>query len=261
MPERIHVQKGRYLFAFAGIPEKERFCMDKKPQTAFQRSRVYELLSYAFGEPSDEFIEFAREGGLLASAAECLSEHPVGAAVDIRPLTEAAEEIRTAGVDGLAVEYEKLTSPKMNFLYECNYHAPLTSSVEMADVAGFYRAFGLDFPADRPDHVSMELEFMRIVTLKEAKALMDGDGENAGVCISAQKSFLSAHLGRWSSLLSQMTEGILFYGKAGRFLSNWIAAELRYLSVEASELFYHQYEDTEGETSDYCIKEATHEGI
>lgn len=235
--------------------------MDKKPETAFQRSRVYELLSHAFGEPSDEFVEFVGERGLPAAVIECLSLHPCGTEVDIRPLAEAAEEMKTAAFDGLAVEYEKLTSPKMNFLYECNYHPPLISSVEMADVAGFYRAFGLDFPSDRPDHVSMELEFMRIATMKEAKALMDGDGENAGICISAQKSFLSAHLGRWHSLLSQMTEGALFYGQVGRFLSNWIRAELKYLSVETSELFYHGYKDLDRETSDYCIKEATHEGI
>lgn len=218
------------------------------------------MLSHAFGEQSDEFIEFVREGGLVTAITECLSLHPC-AEVDIRPLVEAADETKTAGLDGLAVEYEKLTSPKMNFLYECNYHPPLTSSVEMADVAGFYRAFGLDFPGDRPDHISMELEFMRVVTMKEAKALMDGDKENAEICISAQKSFLSAHLGRWYALLAQMTEGALFYGQVGRFLRNWVAAEIRYLSVETSELLYHGYKDLNGETSDYCIKEATHEGI
>jgi hypothetical protein len=235
--------------------------MDKRPETAFQRSRVYELLSHAFGEPSEEFLEFVTEGGFLSHMNESLSVHPCGGEIDIQPLAEAAEAMKTADFDELDVEYEKLTSPKMNFLYECNYHPPLTSSVEMADVAGFYRAFGLDFPSDRPDHVSMELEFMRVVTMKEARALMDDDGENAGICISAQKSFLSAHLGRWHSLLSQMTEGTLFYGQVGRFLSNWITAELRYLSVETSELFYHGCKDLDGETSDYCIKEATHEGI
>lgn len=235
--------------------------MDKKPETAFQRSRIYELLSHAFGEPSDEFIEFVKEGGLLSHIKESLSVYPCGAEIGTEPLAVAAKEIMTAGFDELTAEYEKIISPKMNFLYECNYHPPLTSSVEMADVAGFYRAFGLDFPADRPDHISMELEFMRIVTMKEAKALVDEDRGNAEICISAQKSFLSAHLGRWVSILSQMTEGILFYGQAGRFLSNWIAAEVRYLSVETSELFYGHLKDYDDEVSDYCIKEATHEGI
>ena len=235
--------------------------MDNKPDTAFQRGRVYDLLSHAFGEPSDEFLEFVREGGLLGHIAESLSLHPCGAEIDVQPLRQAAQEVRSATFDELTLQYEKLASPMLKVLYECNYHPPLTSSVEMADVAGFYRAFGLDFPGDRPDLLSMELEFMRIIAMKEARALMSNDRGNAEICISAQRSFLAAHLGRWASIVSRMTEGILFYGELSKFFSNWIAAEVRYLSVETSAILYYHLKDRDEEISDHCMKEAAHEGI
>jgi TorA maturation chaperone TorD len=171
----------------------------------------------------------------------------------------AVWEAREVGMDEFRSAYERLASPEMNMLYECNYHPPLTSSVEMADIAGFYRAFGVDFSGDRPDHISLELEFMRLLAAKEAKALLDRDGEKGEICVSAEKSFLSSHAGRWASTLSRMTEGIPLYGSLGRFLHDWITMECRHFSVDVDEIFYSRSGKDEG--PEHCLKEVRHEGI
>lgn len=69
----------------------------------------------------------------------------------------------------------------------------------LADLAGFYRAFGLDM-ADhnrRPDHIATELEFVSLLCLKESMALENNDQEHADLCRAAERRFLATHLGRW----------------------------------------------------------------
>ena len=80
----------------------------------------------------------------------------------------------------------------------------------LADVAGFYRAFGLEpceAKRERPDHIAVELEFMHALALKEAYALAHDWGEKADICCEAQTGFLRDHLGRWApSFLKRLAE-------------------------------------------------------
>ena len=72
--------------------------------------------------------------------------------------------------------------------------------MELADIAAFYRAFGLQVTEqarERVDHVSVECEFMYFLTFKEAHALEEGQAENASICKEASSRFLADHLGRW----------------------------------------------------------------
>ncbi|RJQ50409.1 MAG: hypothetical protein C4526_12140 [Nitrospiraceae bacterium] len=223
-------------------------------EKAFQRSKVYELTAYAFGEPSEEFLSFARSGELLKHMKESLRTHPYAVEMDIRPLELIIEELKDIDIHELRLEYGKMISPEMNFLYECNYHPPLNASEEMSDVAGFYRAFSMGFTGDRPDHISMQLEFMRLLTLKEAKALLDRDTENEGVCVSAQKKFLHSHLGRWTSTLSRMAGGIRFYGPFSALIKNWLTVECTYLSAGTDEIFYNCRSSSGEENSDCFSK-------
>ena len=79
---------------------------------------------------------------------------------------------------------------------------PLFQPHRLADLAAFYRAFGLEVAeeaAERPDHIGMELEFMSVLAAKEAYALEhQADADEAAVCVEAQKRFLREHLGRWA---------------------------------------------------------------
>lgn len=90
--------------------------------------------------------------------------------------------------------------------YETEY-CPQTFSVhrshQLADIAGFYQAFGLE-PSranpERADHIALELEFMSWLILKEERAVDSGiDGRsNAQICREAQQRFLADHLLWWA---------------------------------------------------------------
>jgi len=108
----------------------------------------------------------------------------------------------------------------------------------LADLAGFYRAFGVEAKerVERLDHISTELEFLYLVAFKEAHALRSGLAEGAQICRDAQAAFLEDHLGRWAPVFARRLErkdpdGP--YGAAARMLLAFIAAEAKALAAES----------------------------
>ena len=86
--------------------------------------------------------------------------------------------------------------------YEMEYgrNEIIRQASDLADLAGFYRAFGLEIAQDatgRPDHITAECEFMSALCLKEAHAHSQSDQENADICLDAERAFLRDHLARW----------------------------------------------------------------
>lgn len=109
----------------------------------------------------------------------------------------------------------------------------------MADIAGFYRAHGLVVGGsrrERPDHVAVELEFMALLTAKEADALRHLGPDQVAMCREAQALFLGEHLGRWAPLfarrLAERADGGPYLSVA-ELLTDWIAAELEEHGVPA----------------------------
>ena len=78
----------------------------------------------------------------------------------------------------------------------------------LADIAGFYRAFGMAVTGDRPDHVVAELEFLAVTLLAEAEAAEDGDLERADIAARATRSFLRDHIGGWIDAWAARLEAI-----------------------------------------------------
>lgn len=108
----------------------------------------------------------------------------------------------------------------------------------MADVAGFYRAFGVarnDGGGFREDDVAVELEFMGFLCRKEAYAIENLGPERVHEAVKTQRLFLEQHLGRWAGAFGQKVSLLSaheFYRSAGSALSDWIEEELEYLTVE-----------------------------
>jgi TorA maturation chaperone TorD len=67
----------------------------------------------------------------------------------------------------------------------------------LADVGGFYSAFGFQVAGDLSDHLGAELEFMAVLCLKEAYAREQGWAGQAETCAHARRRFLAEHIGRW----------------------------------------------------------------
>jgi len=87
---------------------------------------------------------------------------------------------------------------------------PLFQPHRLADLAAFYRAFGLEVAEDageRHDHLCLELEFMCVLAAKEAWAREHQlDAEPLAVVRDAQRKFLREHLGRWTPAFTRRLE-------------------------------------------------------
>jgi len=121
--------------------------------------------------------------------------------------------------------------------YETEYTVAdvFSKAQQLADIAGFYRAFGLEMGGEsheRPDHLAVELEFMYFLALKEAHARRGGHAEGIEICIDAQKKFLQDHLGRW---LNAFHEQLRLSG-AGRVYRALVRLVGRYVSWDVRRL-------------------------
>ena len=114
---------------------------------------------------------------------------------------------------------------------------PLFQPHRLADLGAFYRAFGLEFAdgGERPDHLSVELEFMAVLALREAQALEHQlvEDEHA-VNRSAETTFLREHLGRWAPAFCRRVARALPAGACAALaglLGAWIESECRRVGV------------------------------
>ena len=110
-------------------------------------------------------------------------------------------------------------------------------SAELADIAGFYTAFGMELQAaahERADHATVQFEFLSVLAAKEVYAIENDDSEGRQVLQDAQKSFLADHIARWvpamaTRLFDADPEG--FYGRLGGFMHSFIEAECGHFGV------------------------------
>lgn len=115
---------------------------------------------------------------------------------------------------------------------------PLFQPHRLADLAAFYRAFGLEMADDageRHDHLCVELEFMCVLAAKEAWALeQHAGGEVLTTCRQAQRKFLREHLGRWTPAFTRRLERHAAgtpLAELARFTRAFIEAECARLGV------------------------------
>jgi TorA maturation chaperone TorD len=122
-----------------------------------------------------------------------------------RTLKEVEQAWRGLTVEPPSVEYSRLFfGSGLVPLRECGFADGMRFAgqpVDVADVSGFYLAFGFALPdssASPPDHLGVELEFVSLLHLKIAFALQRGQSEKLRITRSAMAAFLKDHLGRWS---------------------------------------------------------------
>lgn len=208
------------------------------------RSQAYSFLALAFEAPDDSRPGALRQGwDPLAGGLALLADPSCqGTAAELRPA------IAALGADALERAYTRCFGHAMSKdcpPYEAEYGQAhvFQKAHTLADVAGFYRAFGLDLAADaheRIDHISVELEFMHFLCAKEAYALAhDHTAEQLALCRAAQRKFLCEHVGRWAFGFARRMgarAGDTVYGVLGKLLAAFLAAELNRLGLRPDEV-------------------------
>ncbi len=225
------------------------------------RECIYRFLAMALTnpyEPNWPFVLDPDDQRLVLEAAELLQQE-----ADFRPEflsfgERAPDSLNLAALlielnrplDQIRAEYDRvfgLVIPKECPPYETEYHPSSQAfqrSQQLADIAGFYNAFGLEptkLNPERPDHITLELEFMAFLLAKKRLACgIDEPGVEAAerihVCERAEHGFLKDHLVWWvpafvTGLHRKAGPG-LYQAIAGA-LGALIPAERHRLNIEA----------------------------
>lgn len=204
---------------------------------ALRRSAIYRLLAIAFAYPTPARLEH-----VSSAAAQARADQPLGVQAALDRLAGAARDADAATLAGDHVDLfqRQVRCPP----YEGAYGAPQMSgkSTLLADIAGFYLAFGLTPAEAQPeveDHVCAETEFMSALALKEAWALAAGHDEGLDVTRDAARAFLGDHLGRWGVAFARRLAELApagVYPAAAVLLEQWLKAECSRLGIEPAAL-------------------------
>ena len=164
------------------------------------RSAVYRLLSQSLVYPTNEALCVLRDVDLPAALALVPTLDGALAAL----VEQLGQQVEGKSPGALQETYRHIfphvesgDCPSHEMAYTAQNIFQETE--DLSDLAGFFRAFGLELTErERPDHISVELEFMYVLTYKEAYALLHHGGEKARFCRTVQRKFMDDHLGRWA---------------------------------------------------------------
>jgi TorA maturation chaperone TorD len=205
-------------------------------ERALARASIYRLLALTFTYPTPAVLEATDRAIEVAAVAAPLVDEAVVAGVAALAAARAAAspgDQETSFQHVFTLSYSEDSPP-----YETAFSAThiFQQTAQQADLAGFYRAFGVDPQSERPDHIATELEFAYLLALKEAHARAHAEPEHVGIVRDAERTFLRDHLARWAPQIGQriaVAAGRTPLGAAGRLLIAFDAAEERFLRLGA----------------------------
>ena len=192
--------------------------------SAIARSFVYRFLARAFEDPEEQgwwWIGSTETRQALWTGVKTLTNPALEAAAFTFASRLTPEAFESFAGDYLAAFGHTVRGdcPLNEIEYGDIKADPLFQPHRLADLGAFYRAFGVEVAedaAERHDHICLELEFMSVLTAKEAYALEHQlDGEPLELCRDAQKKFLREHLGRWTPAFTRRLARIVGNGALG----------------------------------------------
>lgn len=172
------------------------------------RMLKYKSLSMAFSYPDEVFFEFFGEFSLIN--------------------------------DELISEYDRLFRTEEIWLYGAEYSSEneFQRVNNIADIVGFYKAFGLEVNKERPDLLSTEFEFMHYLIFKRIYAIekeIDDKGEKVLICYDAEKKFFSEHIYNSATKIAktvlQKSEND-FYVNIAKEMIDFLEQDKKYLGVK-----------------------------
>jgi putative dimethyl sulfoxide reductase chaperone len=255
-----HTVQGASQTASAVIPPQTVSVKDSPAvERALNRSKMYLLFSWSLLYPEDEeFLdylqcgEFVEDGraaleGMRASLDGLGGERAKQKIAALQKQFDQIEKLVSAEcvnwqLTDLQSEHRRvftnvitLDCPPYETLFG-NDHVFAQSHV-MGDIAGFYKAFGVELSKDiheRLDHLSVEFEFMHFLTYKESYSRCHDGIEKTEIVVEAQKKFVKNHIGRWVPLFCRM---LAKKADSGLFkliadsMSDWMDFEVAFLGV------------------------------
>lgn len=204
------------------------------------RAALFQALAEGFHYPSEGHAE------RVLAALEPLIDTPDAHLAPVlgRALRQTHSHWRSASGETLEAEYSRLfLNQALCPLHETAYAGPggvAGRTREIADISGFYLAFGLrtaEANADRPDHLCAELEFLSALLHLWARADAHGWREKREITARATRTFLADHLGRWhAAFAARLTanDAAPAYHALGELLTRAVAAECRIRGVRAT---------------------------
>lgn len=207
------------------------------------RGGLYKVFSQAFLYPSPEVVDLFRDPELPEVLAGLVARSGERVSAERAIVHELGAYLRSAEFRGeyLGSAYHALFHLGGGVsLYESTYRGAheFQWAETLADLSGFYRAFGVEPSGERPDHLSVELEFMYVLALKEIRARTED--ESFHVTREAERAFLRDHLAVWVPAFAQAVrrrvceigahkEG--FYMRMLAWLERFLASECARLDV------------------------------
>jgi len=228
-------------------------------ERALSRSKLYLLVSWSLLYPEDdEFLDYVQcgefvEDGRAAIDALDTAIDGIGGELAMQKLVllrkqfdqiekVVASECVNWQLSDLQAEHRRVFSnvitldcPPYETLFG-NDHVFAQSQV-MGDIAGFYRAFGVELSKDiheRLDHLSVEFEFMHFLAYKESYSRCHDGADKTQIVLDAQKKFVKNHIGRWVPLFCRMlvkkaASGL--YQHVADLMAEWMDFEVAFLCV------------------------------
>lgn len=172
----------------------------------------YRWAARMFSYPDEPLVDALRNGVVdheLAAAVDSLGEAP--------GLRKALAGLRAAWETPTPVELSP--GEEYTYLFARNVRVALhashyrgggdVSSQDLARIAGTYEAFGFRVAAqarELPGHLSVQLEFLAALCLKEAYALDEGWSGRANTARRARRAFAREHLEWLSAFQGELLE-------------------------------------------------------
>lgn len=202
---------------------------EQDPTAIEARGRELLLASLATAYPQPELAETLAAPGLREHAV--LGAMASAIAGGVEPLQRTYVELFDRGKGRIS-------------LYETEHGRMrgLSKGNDLADLAGFYSAFGLTLDTEElhemHDHVAVELEFYGVLLLKQALLIEQGDSEGVAIVLDARRKFLTDHLGSFVAAIAAQpavcTEPA--YGPVFAWCAEMVAHECASLGVTPAPL-------------------------
>ncbi|MHC4592272.1 MAG: TorD/DmsD family molecular chaperone [Planctomycetota bacterium] len=187
-----------------------------------RRADSYETLAECYHLPDDELVMTLRDA---ARRSDVLA----GEIIRSLPALGSTDALKVDYSRLFVGPYELLAPPYGSVYLEDNQ----LMGESTADAGGLYGQEDLHVSLkEAPDHICVELEFMRFLILKGIEAIQNGDRERARSYRHKQRSFLNVHLGAWVADFAERIRANAqtdFYRTLGHLTGTFVRGDLKHL--------------------------------